>query len=248
MFKLATVFALLPALALASPQYGGGYGSPSTPTSGGSSSSAAPAAAPSAPPSSSTQINVDVGAGGNFVFNPANITAAAGTLVTFFFPDGSVPHSVTQSSFANPCTPLASGFDSGLQNSKQFTINVTDASTPIWFFCKAPAHCGSGMVGSINAPAAGNTFDNFQAAAIKIGANEQTVQDNGFVSGGVGAIATASPAATATSPASPGGSGASGSGTSPSPAPGSSGSDASTLMISSGLGLIVMATVIGLLA
>lgn len=29
---------------------------------------------------------IDVGADGNFVFNPANVTASNGTLVTFFFP------------------------------------------------------------------------------------------------------------------------------------------------------------------
>ena len=31
-------------------------------------------------------LQIDVGAGGNFVFNPANVTAPNGTLITFFFP------------------------------------------------------------------------------------------------------------------------------------------------------------------
>ena len=41
-------------------------------------------------------------------------------------------HSVTQSSFAAPCTYLAAangssgGFDSGIQTSKQFTIQITN--------------------------------------------------------------------------------------------------------------------------
>ena len=41
-------------------------------------------------------------------------------------------HSVTQSSFATPCTYLAAsgntseGFDSGLQTAVQFSINITD--------------------------------------------------------------------------------------------------------------------------
>ena len=67
---------------------------------------------------------------------------------------------------------------------------------------------------TINAPSSGNTGDAGQSAAIKVGSSEQTVssartlavvlmrlissaavklQDNGFVSGGVGAVATAAP-------------------------------------------------------
>jgi hypothetical protein len=85
------------------------------------------------------------------------------------------PHSVTQSTFANPCTYLAAGngsaagFDSGLQTGTQFTITITNDQerkptfplpslffsfivylilvTAIWFFCKFPEHCGLGMVG-----------------------------------------------------------------------------------------------------
>ncbi|EJF65673.1 hypothetical protein DICSQDRAFT_23219, partial [Dichomitus squalens LYAD-421 SS1] len=114
-------------------------------------------------------------------------------------------HSVTQGDFNNPCQPIASvngqnGFDSGLQmTGVQFTLNVTNDQEPIYFFCKSPTHCGLGMVGSINAPSSGNTFDAWQAAAVKIGSSEQTLQDNGPVTGGIGAIATAAPAATATS-------------------------------------------------
>lgn len=45
---------------------------------------------------------------------------------------GALAHSVTQSSFAEPCTYLAAangssgGFDSGLQTAVQFTINITN--------------------------------------------------------------------------------------------------------------------------
>ncbi|KAI1790804.1 hypothetical protein LXA43DRAFT_473974 [Ganoderma leucocontextum] len=229
MFMAAFTFALLPLLAAASPNpqiYGPPPPGPAT---------SAPAAAPSAPPSTQGQINIDVGAGGNFVFNPTNVTAPNGTLITFFFPGGDVPHSVTQGDFSNPCQPIAAqggqnGFDSGLQNSVQWTLNVTNDQEPIYFFCKSPTHCGLGMVGyvqpsphsfktasfgltdslcfrSINAPSTGNTFDAWQAAAVKVGASEQTLQDNGPVTGGIGAIATASPTATAS-----GSSGSSGSG------------------------------------
>lgn len=45
---------------------------------------------------------------------------------------GDIPHSVTQGDFSNPCQPLqaqgsdAAGFDSGLTNSVQWTLNVTN--------------------------------------------------------------------------------------------------------------------------
>ncbi|KAI0807247.1 hypothetical protein C8Q74DRAFT_48494 [Fomes fomentarius] len=211
MFKTALSLAPLVALAAATPQYGAPVdnGPPAT-------TSAAAAAAPSAPASTDNQININVGADGNFVFDPANVTASNGTLVTFFFPGGDIPHSVTQGDFSNPCQPLkaqgsdSAGFDSGLQNSVQWTLNVTNDQIPIYFFCKSPTHCGLGMVGSINAPSTGNTFDAWQAAAVKVGASEETLQDNGPVTGGVGAIATATPAATATSAAGSGSSGSNG--------------------------------------
>ena len=52
-------------------------------------------------------------------------------------------HSVTQSSFADPCTYLAAnttagtpaGFDSGLQESVQFSINITDDSQRMSYVC-----------------------------------------------------------------------------------------------------------------
>ena len=62
----------------------------------------------------------------------------------------------------------SAGFDSGLQNSVQWTLNVTNdqiresytsmllrsatdviGHTAIYFFCKAPTHCGLGMVGYV---------------------------------------------------------------------------------------------------
>jgi len=195
MFTKSVAFFLLPAFAAA--QYGGGP----APASGGSSTAAAAAVAPTAPANTAGQINVNVGLQGAFAFSPPNITAPVGTLVTFYFPGGAIPHSVTESSFANPCTYLAAsnsstaaGFDSGLVTSPAtFTINVTDTN-PIWFHCKAPTHCSvTGMVGSINAPATGNTFDVFQSAAKALGSSAPTETDNGPVTGGVGAVATAGP-------------------------------------------------------
>ncbi|KAF5347052.1 hypothetical protein D9758_011618 [Tetrapyrgos nigripes] len=200
MFSTLVSLGALPALVYA--QYGGGGGSP-PPTS------SAPASAPSAPANTDGHVNVDVAFQGGYVFNPANISAPVGTLVTFWFPTTSNgaalgPHSVTQSSFANPCTYLqandtaktAAGFDSGLQAITTFTINITDTQR----------HCGMGMVGSINAPTNGtNTFDAFMSAAKAIGGGETLEQDNGPVISGVHATAVGSP-----TPSSTGGSSGSG--------------------------------------
>ena len=50
-------------------------------------------------------------------------------------------------------------------------------SLAVYFMCKFPAHCGLGMVGTINAPSgsANGSFSSFQAAAMAIGANEANV-------------------------------------------------------------------------
>lgn len=202
-FSTLVSLSALPALAYAQyGGYGGGGGSPSPATT-----SQAPASAPSAPADGNGTMNIDVGFNGGFVFHPANITAPVGTLVTFWFPVGNNgPHSVTQSSFADPCTFLqanssantGAGFDSGLQSATTFTINVTDSS-PIWFHCKQITHCGMGMVGSINAPTNGsNTFDAFMSAAKNIGTSEPIEQDNGPVLSGVHASAVASPTPSST--------------------------------------------------
>ncbi|KAF8892643.1 hypothetical protein BD779DRAFT_1468315 [Infundibulicybe gibba] len=192
MFTTLLKIALLPAL-VAAQDYGGPAPGPT---------STAPTPAPTAPADTPGHMNIDVAFNNSFVFHPASIMAPVGTIVTFWFPNNGLAHSVTQSSFANPCTYLAAsandsaGFDSGLQTNVQFSVNITDASKPIWFHCKQVTHCGIGMVGSINAPTDGNnTFAAFQNAAIAIGNNEVTETDNGPVLGGEGgANAAAKPA------------------------------------------------------
>ncbi|KAF5330430.1 hypothetical protein D9619_005620 [Psilocybe cf. subviscida] len=214
--KLAFVF-VLPALVLGQ-NYGAPDPAPASPASTPTSSAAA--TVPSAPANTTGHINIDVGAGGKFVFSPANISAPVGTIVTFYFP-GSLAHSVTQSSFANPCTYLAAnssaspstpaGFDSGLVTASTFTINVTDTS-PIWFHCKQVSHCGLGMVGSINADESSpNTFEKFQAAALALGSSGSAPTETGpGATGGVHGVATALPSSDVGQSGS--GSGSSGSG------------------------------------
>jgi len=125
-------------------------------------------------------ITVTVGAGGNLTYTPAEVQAEVGDVVNFVFT--SKNHTVTQSSFANPCKLLVNattnvqGFDSGfvpvgnITNEADFpvySIKVQDTK-PIWAYCKQGTHCsGAGMVMAINAVTdpAGNTFEKFLANA-----------------------------------------------------------------------------------
>lgn len=95
---------------------------------------------------------------------PEKITAKPGTMVQFQFWAGN--HTVTQSSFDNPCIPLAAGasnssvkgIDSGFQpvaasagagSAPVFTVMVKD-NKPLWLYCAKGNHCQSGMVMVIN--------------------------------------------------------------------------------------------------
>ncbi|KAJ8523095.1 hypothetical protein ONZ45_g360 [Pleurotus djamor] len=123
---------------------------------------------------SAANFTIKVGDGG-LVFNPPNITAAVGDTVAFQFIAKN--HSVTQSTFAQPCVKRADppGIDSGFfmvdasaATKPEWSFTIDNATAPLWFFCAqtSPAnHCNMGMVFSINAPA-DKTFDDFKAAAM----------------------------------------------------------------------------------
>ncbi|PLW09325.1 hypothetical protein PCASD_04126 [Puccinia coronata f. sp. avenae] len=128
------------------------------------------------------------------VFTPPTVNAKVGDTVKFlFFPKA---HSVSQSTFENPCQiasgPEGKGFHSGLipvdQNTKsddlpQWTLQVL-VPTPIWFHC-AP-HCGGGMVGAINPPTSGDqTFEKFVDNAKKTGGKAKNLK-TGDPAGGRG--------------------------------------------------------------
>ncbi|KAJ7866125.1 hypothetical protein B0H13DRAFT_1636817, partial [Mycena leptocephala] len=108
------------------------------------------------------------------IFSPSNITANVGDVVSFAFLTKN--HSVTQSSFASPCEPLARGVDSGFQsvaanatNVHEFSIAINNASKPLFSSRhKRPVNeCQRGMVFSINqAPNSAKSFAAFQAAAV----------------------------------------------------------------------------------
>ncbi|KIJ27403.1 hypothetical protein M422DRAFT_784890 [Sphaerobolus stellatus SS14] len=214
--KFFVAFLALPALVAAQ----GIYGPPPAPASGSSSSSSpsstssSSAAVPTA--TSATEHVITVGLNDQFMFSPNNIIAKENDTVTFFF-EGSFNHSITQSTFANPCTYMSGGFNSGLQPAgNSFSLKVTNASQPIWFYCEQTTpekHCGIGMVASINAPTSGsNTFSAFMSKAVALGQSGEgsQTQSPALGSSALGAFASVS-ATTAPSQAAGSSSGSSGS-------------------------------------
>ncbi|KAF8637504.1 hypothetical protein AX17_002789 [Amanita inopinata Kibby_2008] len=156
----------------------------------------------------SAQVFVDVGrspgSGGSvFRFVPNNITASNGTVITFRFTGSPGNHTVTQSTFDDPCNPMAGGFDSGnvyippgfTATPPLFNLTVTDDTQPIWFFCKdlrPIPHCQQEMVGAINAPTSGEyTLQAFAQSAMRA-SNPAGQGQGGLV--GQGASAAALPA------------------------------------------------------
>ncbi|KAK0506083.1 Cupredoxin [Armillaria luteobubalina] len=133
---------------------------------------------------SATVYDVQVGgADGKLVYDPEAISAQPGDQVVFHFNPKN--HTVTQSSFADPCGPKEGGLDSGFMpvaaNSTDspptWTMTVNDTQ-PIWVYCKQAAktpasHCGQGMVFAVNCGQNGtaNSFTNFKSSALAVGAS-----------------------------------------------------------------------------
>ncbi|ROT36401.1 hypothetical protein SODALDRAFT_325743 [Sodiomyces alkalinus F11] len=129
-------------------------------------------------------IPVKVGSNnGTFRFYPEKITAPEGSVVQFQFIAGN--HTVTQSNFDNPCTPLglvnpeAVGIRSGFQpvqasaNMGQlpvFNVWIND-TRPIWLYCAQGAHCQNGMSMVINENTQANetrSLENYKALAASL--------------------------------------------------------------------------------
>lgn len=154
---------------LVAAQYG--YGSP-----GGSSTAAAPASSATA---TATNGVIDVQAGNvAFTYNPSTIQAKVGDTINFHF-YGPDTHSVSESSFASPCSYKPGGIWSGFFNttssgvvvrwrsgvwveghaltskiqSNMFSVTLNDTE-PHWLYCAQTefSHCQSGMVMVINPP------------------------------------------------------------------------------------------------
>lgn len=117
--------------------------------------------------SAQTTHTVIVGENQGLTYNPTSVTAAAGDIIAFQFVAKN--HTVTQSTFAAPCTK--SGVDSGFfpvqANASvvpQWSFTLNNASEPLWFYCAQTGHCSKGMVFAVN-PTADKSFAAFQAAA-----------------------------------------------------------------------------------
>ncbi|KAF4951550.1 hypothetical protein FSARC_12881 [Fusarium sarcochroum] len=107
--------------------------------------------------------SVNAGLGG-LRFDADNVVAKVGDIVEWHFLPKN--HSIAQSSFGEPCQPLAdgTGFFAGFnffteegQADDVFQIVIEDDSKPIWYYCPQQNgdHCQNGMVGVIN-----QNFDN----------------------------------------------------------------------------------------
>jgi plastocyanin len=127
--------------------------------------------------------DVQVGDGGKLLFSPEAIFASPGDQVVFHFRPKN--HTVTQSSFADPCGRKNGGLSSGFNpvpanqtdNFPTYTVTVNNTD-PIWIYCAQAAklpnsHCGAGMVFAVNCGADGspNSFTNFKKAALAVGAS-----------------------------------------------------------------------------
>lgn len=150
-------------------------------TPGGTASSGA------APPTSGAATHqVTVGANGELAYDPPEVTANVGDTITFQFMAKN--HTVTQSSFADPCRSLTFtsttgkvGFDSGFMavaagatTLPTYSITVNDTS-PIWVYCKQTGHCGKGMVFAVNAVDSGpNNYTAFKALAQQLNGTSGT--------------------------------------------------------------------------
>jgi len=168
--------------------------------------------------SAQTTYNVVVGASEGVTYTPNVLNnVLVGDTIAFTF--AAKDHTVTQSSFANPCSNLSSDptkfLDSGFfpvaanaTELPQWSFNVTSTATPLWFYCRQIGHCQKGMVFAIN-PTATKTFAAFQNAANHsissnttnggaITATNATGSSAG--SGGSASATTGAPASTSSTP------------------------------------------------
>jgi plastocyanin len=141
---------------------------------------------------SAENFTVMVGQGGNLTYTPSTVTAQNGDVIAFQFVAKN--HTVTQSTFAEPCNFMSGGIDSGFFNIApgatsfpQWSFTITNASTPLWFYCRQTGHCSKGMVFAVN-PTQNKTFDAFKAAAEATAANGTTA-----TTGATGATAATTP-------------------------------------------------------
>lgn len=153
----------------------------------------------------------------SLTYSPDNIKVEAGGMVQFQFLAGN--HTVTQSTFDQPCQPISAfsnttGFHSGFVPvaasagmTPTYTIQINN-TTPLWVYCAQGKHCEAGMVMVINENTSANStrsLANFKAIAAKAttslpGASTNTTTGSGSSSSS--STSTTSGTSTSTSAAS----------------------------------------------
>ncbi|EEH33326.1 hypothetical protein PAAG_04376 [Paracoccidioides lutzii Pb01] len=113
---------------------------------------------------------ITVGGDAGLIFEPDTINAAVGDMVIFNFM--SQNHTVTQSTFTEPCSRMAAGIDSGFMPNPNNSVNPAPTmefqvtmQEPVWMFCSQGKHCEQGMVFSIN-PTAEKSHAQFKELAM----------------------------------------------------------------------------------
>lgn len=138
----------------------------------------------------------------SLVFTPANVKAAPGDILQFQF--SQINHTVTQSTFNEPCQPIqqsdptAAGIHSGFipvtGNSttvQTFDVPVNDTK-PLFIYCAQGPHCQLGMVMTVNAEGTEN-FTAYKALAAKATSNIPAKDFKGGVLGSIPATSAAKP-------------------------------------------------------
>lgn len=112
-----------------------------------------------------------IAGGEGIIYDPPFVHAAIGDVVHVVFLAKN--HTLTQSTFAEPCVLNPAGLNSGFlpnelttltADAPSFEVPVTSLD-PSWWYCAQGEHCKGGMVFAIN-PTVEKTFEVFQAAAM----------------------------------------------------------------------------------
>jgi len=138
----------------------------------------------------------------------SSVNATVGDTIAFQFQSRN--HTVTQSTFAAPCINMTTptmGIDSGFMpvaagttSFPQYSFTLTNASAPLWFYCRQTGHCQQGMVFAIN-PTAQKSFAAFQAAAMASSSSSAP----SYPGSGTASISSSTPSASATASTKTGG-------------------------------------------
>ncbi|KAE8148507.1 hypothetical protein BDV25DRAFT_141741 [Aspergillus avenaceus] len=151
---------------------------------------------------------VSVGHQNASVFSPNQLNANIGDQIIFEF--HSLNHTLTQSSFGDPCSPLG-GLDSGFtqynpEDKDDLTLTITvNTLEPQWFFCKQihpSSHCHAGIMFALNPGDRMKDFmenakrsnpENSESAQYSMSTAEPSVHDSNLPMGHASTSATAQP-------------------------------------------------------